>query len=116
MSYQRVLPRDAFNEANYLKCIGRLALIRNDQLEGYQYFELVSDLYEEFGSSFSRNQDGDLYCHSTFIRVLEGKYRIYRNLNSRSPYPVYIITDVGMIDLLTDEGNLTQDFIDWVNA
>jgi hypothetical protein len=117
MSYRRVLPRDAFNEANYLKCIGQLALLIHDNINNErQYYSLITDLYEEFGSCLDQNGDGDLYCKFTRIYINHAAYKIFRPLNSREAFPVFITTDVGSIELLNDEGQLNQDFIDWCNA
>lgn len=34
MTYQREIPRDLFNEANLLKCLGQISLIAHDRPDG----------------------------------------------------------------------------------
>ena len=39
MSYARVIPRDLFNEANLLKCLGKVALILMDRPSDAEFDE-----------------------------------------------------------------------------
>ena len=101
MTYMRVLPRDAFNEANFLKCIAQLTMALEDGL-----FPFIT--YEFEGDSFNLDQDCDGRLHITNMdffyndRVL----CIRRPLNSREVWPLYIETDEDCISIFDDAGSI----------
>jgi len=83
---ERVLPRDAFNDANLLKCIGQLTLLIEDGKVNlaYEYdgqpFDIVQDRAD--GSTFVRNVE---------FYTKDGTYlRHRRGLNARSAWPLYL--------------------------
>jgi len=81
----RVLPRDAFNDANLLKCIGKLTMMIEDDLIdfitiGYdgEPFDIQQD--ESDGSTFIANLN--------FFTKSGEPIRHSRPLNSRELYPL----------------------------
>lgn len=82
--YQRVLPRDAFNEANLLKCIGQLTLLVLDKPP----FGLT---YEYDGQPFDIRMDdcGELSVSNIQFYLNNEPVFFTRPLNSRAPWPLY---------------------------
>jgi hypothetical protein len=111
MTYVRVLPRDLFNEADLLKCMGRL-WIELDRLNGTR-----ARIVEEDVSSFVIDQDdsdGSIYVSNVTFEVDGIAHRLRRPLNARCPHP---LVDVGADDdfdpirVFDDEGSLSDDFM-----
>lgn len=104
MGYQRVLPRDAFNEGNLLKCIGRFALLRPDLLpEEVDDFEIDQD-----------PNDGSIFVG--FCMVLRHQcYQLNRPLNSRQPWPLQLRqpwnSSFEDISVFNDEGNFSPEML-----
>lgn len=88
MSYQRVIPRDLFNEANLLKCLGRLSLLVHN-LEGR--INNVPFKIEYDGEPFDIRQDesGGLYCSNFKFYCGEEEVELTRPLNARDPWPLF---------------------------
>lgn len=87
MSYFRVLPRDLFNEANLLKCLGQLALIAHDRGRPDQISVITS------GGAFNiaqREEDGSIYCANVQIIIRNRRFEHRRPLNSREPWPLWL--------------------------
>jgi hypothetical protein len=84
--YPRVLPRDAFNEANLLKCIGELTLlIENDMLPGWAY---VFD-----GRPFAISQDasdGSISVGNISFTKDRETVSVSTPLNSRRGWPLLV--------------------------
>lgn len=82
----RVLPRDAFNDANLLKCIGQLTLLIEDgapEIDGLAYhydgepFNILQD-----------ESDGSTYVANVQFWVNKKPARMVRPLNSRESWPL----------------------------
>jgi hypothetical protein len=111
MSYAREIPRDLFNEADLLKCLGRL-VIEAETMPGVSFFQPEGD------DPFIIDQDesdGSISC-TTMVLVLRGEYcRIARPLNSRDKFPVYV-THVGGLALdepvrvFDETGSISHEF------
>lgn len=102
----RVLPRDAFNEANFLKCIAKLTMDLEDGLHSWLK-------YEYDGEPFNLNQDGNgcLFINNMhfYIDAPETNMFLYvaRPLNSREAWPLYIETENGATyPIFDDKGNV----------
>ena len=84
MSYIRVLPRDAFNEAKLLKCVGKITLLIEDgMLPGWSY--------EYDGAPFEVEQnaaDGSISIRN--VTFTKGGTDIWLStpLNSKRAWPV----------------------------
>lgn len=96
MSYHRVIPRDLFNEAKLLKCLGAV-IIAADNHRTSAAIEVAHD-----GGTFQIEQDassGAIYVANVLVCVNGVGVHVYTPLNSRAPYP-----------LLFDHGG-TTDFV-----
>ena len=104
MPYARVMPRDLFNEANLLKCIGRIYL--NLETE-----PTATVLLEHDGGPFVIEQDsstGDIYLANVHLKVNKKVYRLYRPLNSRGDWPLYLVDENDEeISVFDKEGSFT---------
>jgi hypothetical protein len=83
-NYMRVLPRDAFNEANLLKCIGQLTLLMHDKgVPGLQYeydgepFKIVMD-----------DSDGSIFVKNIQFYLNSKPIEFKRPMNSRQHWPL----------------------------
>lgn len=84
----RVLPRDAFNDANLLKCIGKLTmLIEDGALDWLRY--------SYNGEPFDIQQDpssGSTYVSNIFFHTQKGEPVAHvRPLNSREAWPLILL-------------------------
>ncbi len=113
MTYAREIPRDLFNEANLLKCLGRLALIALDR--GRPESLRVTHRPGPFDIRQSE-ADGSIYCANVQIVIRERLWEHRRPLNSREPWPLWIVPAFGHpddaegwqeeIEAFDDDGNL----------
>lgn len=110
MTYQRVIPRDLFNEANLLKCYGQLWL----KLECWP--DAAVQL-KHYGSRFIIEQnlgDGSLIICNIRLIIGNKTLQLRRPLNSREPWPLYC--DVAdpvepyEVAIFTDDGELSDEF------
>ena len=116
MSYQRVIPRDLFNEAKLLKCLAQLSLLVHDEKCNLR---VVHDEHSSmvYGNSFEIDQhpeDGSVYCTNLrFYRNSGGRCLDLRSsLNSREPYPLLCCDeDDAGVEVFHDDGSLTEDFL-----
>lgn len=113
MSYDRVLPRDLFNEANFLKCVGQLWL----RLEGNDKCEIIGPQESE-GFAFELDMySGDLSLENVHLKLGSDLYTFKRGLNSRDPWPLYITTEEEEdILIFNDNGKLSGEFLDFVES
>lgn len=102
MSYKRVLPRDLFNEAKLLKCLGQLALLIHDGKApdglSFEQDAMSCDGFDIDQDPFS----GELYVDNLTLWFDLGEDAIRINLsthyNSRDSYPlVYEISPPWMM-------------------
>lgn len=113
MSYTRVIPRDLFNEANFLKCLGQVALIAHDkEIPGLQI--IVEDPQAGFPIG-QIESSGAIYSDNFQISNKSGR-RVspFRPLNSRATFPLFLgLWDAEEIEILTDKGEFTPEFLEW---
>lgn len=116
MGYQRTLPRDLFNEANLLKCLGRLWMLLEDYAP--PGFQMVFD-WPNRGFQIEQDpSDGSIYCTNIKVRNGAGKWVTpFRPLNSRDQWPLYIQDGDDEIQVFEEDGGLaclTDEFLEWV--
>lgn len=107
MSYERVIPRDLFNDANLLKCVGKVCLLIHDNM-----LELE---FEHDGREFDieQNEDGDTYVQNLRFQNLDGGLvYLYRPLNARASWPLLsdFDDDNCRINVFDDNGNISDEF------
>lgn len=99
MSYPREIPRDLFNEANLLKCLGKIILDIEDGR--------LTWTYEYDGEPFDIQQnpgDGSLWVSNVQVYADGRQVDLYRPLNARDPWPM-LSGDDGL-EVFDDEGNV----------
>jgi len=110
MSYIRVLPRDLFNEANLLKCLGQLWLLVDGKGPAAQFdnewchrFEVVQD-----------PSDGSISVSTVRFSMGGRRAHLSRPLNSREPWPLYISfpdhPEIDVTPVFDDQGKLSHEF------
>lgn len=112
MTYRREVPRDLFNEASLLKCLGQLALIIHDR--GIPREQLrVSHMGRGFGVD-QDPADGSIYAASVQIVIREELFAHRRPLNSREPWPLYVVPafdpDGAEVAVFEIDGQLSPEF------
>lgn len=110
MSYKRVIPRDFFNEAKLLKCMGQLSLkIHDEMLPDGLKIEI-----EETGEPFQIERDdssGDISVHNYTVTINDRVAILRTNLNSRHRYPLYCsFHDTDPVIVFDDNGDFTTEF------
>lgn len=100
MTYSRVLPRDAFNEAKLLKCVGKLTLMIEDGL-------LPAWHYHHDGDAFNivqNESDGSIsVANITFWRN-KRQVHVVTPLNSKDAWPALMIDGENEYYLFSDAG------------
>lgn len=103
MNYKRVIPRDLFNEANLLKCIGKLVLDIEDG-------KLPWLSYHHDGEAFNVQQDGSsgaIYVGNVQFFANGKTLTLTRPLNSRDAWPLYLETEQDAYSVFDEAGNVT---------
>lgn len=113
MTYTRVIPRDLFNEADLLKCYGRLWILL-DETRGH-----VAQLGEEEqlpGAPFEIWQDeadGSISVANVPFTIRGERWRLSRPLNCRNPWPLWCSSPDEEIceRVFTEEGRFSPEFL-----
>jgi len=116
--YTRVVPRDLFNEAKLLKCLGQLFLIYHDGVDANKSslpvgFRIEHDDSESAGFSIVQNQDdgglevANILCSFAGIRI-----RLYSSYNSRQAYPLCYDVGNSSGDVFNEDGSLSASFLE----
>jgi hypothetical protein len=115
--YNRVVPRDLFNEAKLLKCLGQLVLLIHD---GNAPPKLT---YNNTGDAFNvyqRPHDGGLYCCNPNFQVNGKQLTIYSGYNDKSPYPLFCATSntdsYEEMVVFNDDGTLADEFTAYIDT
>jgi len=119
MSYTRVIPRDLFNEASLLKCLGQLWI----KTEGYQGQSPRLVLFLHTSGMFNVRQDesdGSIRSRSITVIIRGRTYDHYRPLNSREPWPLWLRQrsdpDAEDFCAFTDDGELSAELLALIGA
>lgn len=112
-NYQRVIPRDLFNESKLLKCIGRLCLLIHD-------FKTPCKMgiggYAMNGESFqiALMDDNNLTISNLEISINKKLHIFKTTYNSKNNHPLMCeISDYSEILVFNESGEFTQEFIDY---
>ncbi len=111
MSYQRVIPRDLFNESKLLKCLGQLALVIHDGVNVPAGLVLHHEDGEHPGFDVWQSEDdgalsvSNLEC-TCFGRVITLRFKY----NSKDAYPLWFALDENEGLVFGEDGKLTDDF------
>jgi hypothetical protein len=117
MSYSRVLPRDLFNEADLLKCLGRL-WIKLSETQGHD-----AKIAEEQVDGFvvvQSEDDGSISVENLTFTVGAEQFRLWRPLNSRDAWPLWATKesneDFEEVRVFDEDGELSQEMLSLVTA
>lgn len=109
MSYQRVIPRDLFNEAKLLKCLGQLALVIHERQA--DPLTLEHDDTEAPGFNVEQDlNDGALYCSNLGLFSRGRLIGLRSKYNSKDAFPLWFILDDEEGRVFDDAGNMTEKF------
>ncbi len=87
MEHFRVIPRDFFNEAKLLKCLGHFEIcIMDHPLPGLEF-----EVHFEGGPFVVRQNQSDatLYCENYRVFLAGEELKLYTIYNSKDAYPLY---------------------------
>lgn len=105
MSYQRVIPRDFFNESKLLKCLGKLSIkgeslgIKIEESGGLFNIELLEDWAVLTVTNYRVTVNDNIYTFGT-------------RYNSKDPYPLVMLYEYEEIEVLNENGEITKEFKD----
>lgn len=110
--YARVLPRDLFNEAKLLKCLGLLALhVHEGQFPGFAV-EMNDDEAEE-GFKTALCDEG-LFVANLHITKHEAPVFFVSPYNSRAAFPLqFESAPFSFSEVFTDSGEYTPEFLEF---
>lgn len=108
MSYARVIPRDLFNEANLLKCLGKIYI--NLETAGMCDVELEHD--NEAFDVHMDDSSGALFVRNVVLMVRGNPCRLVRPMNSREAWPLMMVGDDDEETPVFDsEGNFSPEML-----
>lgn len=109
MNYQRVIPRDFFNESNLLKCLGKIELIINHV--GHKIDGRLESSYDDKSFYIQQNlDDGSIYVSNYEVTLNGVIVHLYVPLNSREPWPLCADYRGETYWVFDKEGNLMTNF------
>jgi hypothetical protein len=112
-TYIRVIPRDLFNEANLLKCMGALWI----ETERYQRPGRVQIKHDGEPFQIEQTEGGYLTVLNVCVFIRNREYFNRRPLNSRDPWPLYLVNDEDEeFSVFTDDGKLSDEMLALINA
>jgi len=117
MSYQRVIPRDLFNESKLLKSLGQVQLLIHDG-QAPKGLRFVHDDSEYPGFEIDQSQDaGDLSVTNLRLYYGENEVGIASRYNSKAPYTLECTDDdADCCDVLGDDGRFTAEFLEYLQS
>lgn len=106
----RTIPRDLFNQANLLENMGKLYIA----LEKYNLQDSIED-YDWEKDSFEMVIDEDnarAHIQGVCLLTEHGEYSLYRNINARERYSIFIEgDDYETCDVFTEEGEISEEIL-----
>lgn len=114
MKYQRVIPRDFFNEAKLLKCMGQLSL----KILNIAVPNNIKITIEGNGEPFKIYllDEGSLFVGNYEILVNDIPMRFKTIYNSQANYPLYCEFDYVDYLVFDESGEFTEEFIEFFKA
>ena len=109
-NYSRVIPRDLFNEAKLLKCMGQLCLkIHDGELHEYE----PQVLHDGDPFKIELLDDGSLYILNIRINFFHSISAFFKTTqNSKLPYPFFLIDEEYVeYRVFNDDGSFHEDFL-----
>lgn len=113
-SHERVIPRDLFNDAKLLKCLGFLSLYIHNGVDQRRFTTPPHFEIEHDGQPFNIVQDptsGDLHCSNVKFLVHGHPIHVYTTYNSRAEFPLVAEYAGESYDVFTSVGGWNQDLL-----
>lgn len=116
MSHKRVIPRDCFNEAKLLKCIGHLYIVG----ERSKNYGIEIDI-EHNGQPFEveLTKDGSLWLKNVFVFINRSMVLMKTTYNSKANYPLFCAVshedEVQELRVFDEDGQLSEEFLKFFN-
>lgn len=114
-AYTRVLPRDLFNEAKLLKCLGLLCLLIHDGLTPVP-MSVNDELGPQDGFCIGLMEDGYLAVANLDIFIRGERHSFRTQYNSKENYPLYVTFDYVDYLVFDEQGKWDQEFINFCNT
>lgn len=116
--YQRVLPRDAFNEGNLMTNIGRLWILLDEHRD--HDASIVEEDVEQFDIQQNDATGGLTVTNLTFL-IGGTRHYLERPLNSRDKWPLLVSEkdgddDFEPIEVFDDQGRLSAEMLELIGA
>ena len=116
--YQRVLPRDAFNEGNLMTNIGRLWILLDEHRD--HDASIVEEDVEQFDIRQNDATGGLTVTNLTFL-VGGTRHYLERPLNSRDKWPLLVSEkdgdeDFEPVEIFNDEGGFSAEMLQLIGA
>lgn len=109
ITYVRILPRDLFNEAKLLKCIGRLCLLIHDGMTPVQ-MSFDDENLEQF--EIGLLEDGYLAIRNLTILIKGESFLFKSKYNSQENYPLYVECNDSDYLVFNEKGEWDLEFIE----
>jgi hypothetical protein len=111
MSYERVIPRDLFNESALLKCLGRFYILtESDPRVEIHHTGTAFDIWQRTGC-------GSLFVRNIEITIKGRLVSFRRSLNARDSWSLWAETwDEEVVEVFNSEGNFTQEMLDFMEG
>jgi hypothetical protein len=106
--YERVIPRDLFNEAKLLKCMGRLCLLIHSNKTP------VKMSFKQPKGGFNIQQlssDGALIITNLPVKIKSETFYFVSKYNSKANYPLYLRFENEDTQVFDESGEFTTEFI-----
>lgn len=113
--YNRVLPRDLFNEAKLLKCMGRLCLLIEDRMTPVYMTVGAYGANGKEGFIIGLIDSGELTITNLSILINGKPYLFKTAYNSQANWPLFVEHEDTDYPVFEDNGEWDAEFIQLVN-
>lgn len=120
MNYNRVVPRDLFNESKLLKCLGQISVNIDGKLREYGTTDELTN--EKLGFIITQDESGNISCINYNVYAQFGsegpvKLKLHTGMNSRLNYPLICETIYSEhIYVFDDKGKFSKEFISYLKV
>lgn len=111
MAYERILPRDLFNDANLLKCMGQITCLIHD---GRLNLKMNHRHVDKDFRIWQNDSNGSTHVANLTFDLQNGwTVQFWRPLNARGVWPLYAHVADSEIDIevFDEHGQLTEQFL-----
>lgn len=110
-TYFRAIPRDLFNEAKLLKCLGQIALAELDKV----FPENVEISYDGKPFNIIQDVDGNLECANLTLYKNNEEVILFHPLNNKGSYPLRAeFWGEKDVSVFNENGSFSKEFIDLI--